>query len=201
MPSTQGARIGVVAGAASGLAIGLGLWPRLELDADNLIFLSAATAVGGWTGGWAPVLGHTSLDDVESTKVRGGLLAGAGGASLLATALVPRLHADRDVVGDALLLDAIFTGAGAGAGGLASRRADAPVWGMLGAGTAGLLLGGVLHTSIDLEESSGLVTFAGIEGVWAGAGCPTCCAPPRRSPARTTSLAWPPVASVPRVCR
>ena len=170
--STQGARIGVVAGAASGLAIGLGLWPRLELDGDNLIFLSAATAVGGWTGAWAPVLGHTSLGDVESTKVRGGLLAGAGGASLLATALVPSLHVDRDVVGNALLFDVIFSGAGAGVGGLASRRADAPVWGMLGAGTAGLLLGGVLHESVELEASQGLITFAALEGLWAGAWLP-----------------------------
>jgi hypothetical protein len=170
--STQGARIGVVAGTVSGLAIGLGLWPHLSFAGDNLIFMSAAAAVGGWTGAWAPVLGHASLGDVETVKVRGGLFAGAGGASILATALVPALHLDRDVVGSALLFDAIFSGAGAGGGALASRRADAPVWGMLGAGTAGLLLGGVLHDSIDLQASRGLVAFAGLEGLWAGAWLP-----------------------------
>jgi hypothetical protein len=170
--STQGARIGVVAGAASGLAIGLGLWPRLEFDTDNTIFLSAATAVGGWTGAWSQVLGHKSTDDVDSLKVRGGFLAGAGGASLLATALLPSLHVDADLVGNALLTDALFSGAGAGVGALASRRADAPVWGMLGAGTAGLLLGGALHDSIDLEQSRGLLTFAAIEGLWAGGWLP-----------------------------
>jgi hypothetical protein len=79
---------------------------------------------------------------------------------------------DTDLIGNALLVDALFSGAGAGVGALASRRADAPVWGMLGAGTAGLLLGGGLHDSIDLEESSGLVTFAALEGLWAGGWLP-----------------------------
>jgi hypothetical protein len=170
--STQGARIGTVAGAASGLALGLGLWPRLDFDTDNLLFLTAATAVGGWTGAWAPVLGHASLGDVDDMKVRGGLLAGAGGASILGTALLPALHVERDLLGDALLLDAIFTGAGAGAGALASRRDDAPVWGMLGAGVAGLVLGGDLHDAIDMEESAGLMAFGALEGAWAGAWLP-----------------------------
>ncbi len=170
--STQGARIGTVAGAASGLAIGLGLWPRLPFETDDLLFLSAASAVGGWTGAWVPVLGHASLGDVDGMKVRGALLAGAGGASILGTALLPALHVERDLLGDALLLDAIFTGAGAGAGALASRRADAPVWGMLGAGVAGLVLGGGLHDSIDLEAGRGLVAFGALEGAWAGAWLP-----------------------------
>ena len=170
--SSQGARIGVVAGAASGLAIGLGLWPRLDFDTDNMLFLSAATAVGGWTGAWSQALGHVSLDGVDSMKVRGGLLAGAGGTSILATVLLPSLHVDRDLLADALVVDALFTGAGAGVGGLASRRADAPVWGMLGAGTAGLLLGGVLHDSIDFEKSSGFIAFSALEGLWAGGWLP-----------------------------
>lgn len=170
--STQGARIGTVAGAASGLALGLGLWPRLDFDTDAMLLLSSASALGGWTGAWAPTLGHTSMNDVDGTKVRGGLLAGAGGASILGTALLPALHVERDQLGDALLLDAIFTGAGAGAGALASRRDDAPVWGMLGAGVAGLLLGGDLHDAIDLEESRGLVAFGALEGLWAGAWLP-----------------------------
>jgi hypothetical protein len=170
--STQRTRIGVVAGAASGLAIGLGLWPQLTFDTDSLLFVSAVSAVGGWTGAWAPVLGHRNIEDVDGQKVRGGLLAGAGGASLLGTALLPLLHVDRDLVGNALLLDGLFSGAGAGAGALASRRADGPVWGMLGAGTAGLLLGGALHDSIDVEQGRSLVAFGGLEGAWFGAWLP-----------------------------
>jgi hypothetical protein len=170
--STQGARIGTVAGAASGLAMGLGLWPRLDFDTDPMLFLSAASAVGGWMGAWAPVLGHASLGDMDGMKVRGGLLAGAGGASIVGTALLPALRVERDQLGDALLLDAIFTGAGAGAGALASRRDDAPVWGMLGAGVAGLVLGADLHDAIDLEESRGLLAFGALEGAWVGAWLP-----------------------------
>jgi hypothetical protein len=170
--STQGARIGAVAGTAGGLLLGLGLWPHLDFNGANLIFFSAASAVGGWTGAWSQVLGHGSLDDVDSTKVGGGFLAGAGGASILATALLPALHVDADLVGDALAADAIFSGAGAGMGALASRRADGPVWGMLGAGTAGLVLGGTLHDAIDFERSSGLLTFGALEGLWAGAWLP-----------------------------
>ena len=128
--------------------------------------------MGGWTGGLAQVLGHASLDDVEQTKIAGGVLAGAGGVSIVATALLPALHVDTDLIGNALVTDAIFTGAGAGVGALASRRADAPVWGMLGAGTAGLLLGGTLHESIDFERSTGLLAFGAIEGLWAGAWLP-----------------------------
>jgi hypothetical protein len=170
--STQGARIGAVAGATSGLLVGLGLWPRLEFDTDNLIFLSAASAVGGWTGAWSQVLGHGSLKDVDGAKVGGGLMAGAGGASFLATALLPALRVDTDLIGDALLTDMFFSGAGAGTGALISRRADAPVWGMLGAGTAGLLLGGTLHERIAFGPSSGLLTFGTLEGLWAGAWLP-----------------------------
>lgn len=168
--STQGARIGVVAGAASGLA--LGLVPHPELDTDELLTISAVTALGGWMGAWSQVLGHASLGDVENRKVSGGLLAGGGGAMLLGTALLPALHVDQDLLGNAMLLDGMFTGAGAGVGALASRRADAPVWGMLGAGTAGLVLGGALHSSIDIERSAGLLTFGTLEGLWLGAWLP-----------------------------
>jgi hypothetical protein len=144
----------------------------VDFNSDNLVALSAAAAVGGWTGAWAQVLGHGSLDEVEMKKVGGGFMAGAGGASLLTSALLPALRVDLDLIGNALLADALFTGAGAGVGALASRRADAPVWGMLGAGTAGLLLGATLHDAIDVEESLGLLSFGAIEGLWLGGWLP-----------------------------
>ena len=170
--SSRGARIGAVSGAAGGLALGLGLWPRIDFDGDGIILLSAASAVGGWTGLWSQVLGHSSLSSVDTRKLRAGLLAGAGGTSLLTSALLPVLHVDRDLVGNALVLDGLFSGAGAGIGALASRRADAPVWGMLGGGTAGLVLGGVLHDAIDFGDNRALVTFAALEGLWAGGWLP-----------------------------
>jgi hypothetical protein len=83
------------------------------------------------------------------------------------------LDIDTDMVEDALLLDGLLTVAGAGAGALASRRYDAPVWGMLGAGGAGLLLGGALHEEIDLDDSDRpLVTLAAIDGLWIGGWLP-----------------------------
>ncbi len=170
--STRGARVGLVAGASGGLLLGLGLWPRFELAADDGLFISAATAVGGFAGGWSQVLGHARLDDVRGRGVRAGVMAGAGGASLLATALAPALRVDRDLLGNALVAGVLFGGAGAGVGGLASRRADAPVWGMLGAGTGGLLLGGALHGSIDLRDGAGLLTFGALEGLWVGGWLP-----------------------------
>jgi hypothetical protein len=170
--SSRGARIGVVAGAAVGLAGGLGLWPRLDFNGDNLLFLSAASALGGWTGLWSQFLGHDSASTVDSTTMRAGLMAGAGGASMVASALLPALHVDSDLVWNALAIDGMFSGAGAGVGALASRRADAPVWGMLGAGSAGLLLGASLHNSIDFERASGFATFAALEGLWAGGWLP-----------------------------
>jgi hypothetical protein len=171
--SSQARRIGVLAGAGAGLAIGATLWPRLELSPADRLAVTAAIGVGGWTGAWTPLLGHARAGEVRSETQWGGLLAGAGGTSFLALALVPRLEIAPDLVGDALLLDGLLSGAGAGAGALASTRADAPVWGLLGAGTAGLVLGGALHDRIHLDaEDVPLVTLSGLEGVWYGAWLP-----------------------------
>jgi hypothetical protein len=169
---SQGTRIGAVAGATGGLTLGLTLWPRLQSDDDNLLFLSAASAVGGWTGYWAPLLGHASGNEVSASKHAGGLLAGAGGMSILTSALLPSLHVERDLTLKALALGGLFSGAGAGAGALASGRDDAPVWGMLGGGSAGLLLGGALHRSLDADRGSGLLALGALEGLWAGAWLP-----------------------------
>jgi hypothetical protein len=166
-------RIGMVAGTGAGLGVGALVWPRLELGSDGLLFTAAATTVGGWTGYWVPALGHASSADVSAEVRAGATLAGAGVASFGATLLATAAKPDRDLVEDALVLDAVWAGAGAGVGALASRRDDAPVWGLLGAGTAGLVLGGALHRSIEIDDADApLLTLAGVEGLWLGAWLP-----------------------------
>jgi hypothetical protein len=170
---TRARRVGAVAGATAGLGIGALLWPRVTLDADDRLALSAAIAIGGWTGVWAPALGHADVEQVRGETRVGGLLAGAGATSFLAMALVPPLHLEPDLVADAVVMDALFAGAGAGAGALASARADAPVWGLLGAGTAGLVLGGALHRRIEIDAADApLLALASIEGAWYGGWLP-----------------------------
>jgi hypothetical protein len=84
------------------------------------------------------------------------------------------VHPDSDLIADGMAVDAMFTAAGAGMGALASARADAPVWGMLGAGTAGLVLGGALHRSIEIDGADApLLTLATAEGLWLGGWLPT----------------------------
>jgi hypothetical protein len=70
-------------------------------------------------------------------------------------------------------MNALFAGAGAGAGALASTSDKAPVWGLLGAGTAGLVLGGALHRSIELDAADApLISLATAEGLWFGGWFP-----------------------------
>jgi hypothetical protein len=166
-------RIGAVAGASAGLGIGATLWPRLSLKPNDSLAIAAAVGIGGWTGGWATLLGHERASEVPDEKRWGGLLAGAGATSFLAMAVVPRLDVSPDLVGNALLLNGLLAGAGAGAGALASTRADAPVWGLLGGGTAGLVLGGALHDRIQFDAGAApLLTLSTIEGTWYGGWLP-----------------------------
>ncbi|MES1208645.1 MAG: hypothetical protein ABUS79_22130, partial [Pseudomonadota bacterium] len=80
---------------------------------------------------------------------------------------------DADLVVNAVAMDAVFTGAGAGVGALASARADAPVAGLLVGGATGLILGGALHDRIDLDHGDvPLLTLGAVEGLWAGAWLP-----------------------------
>jgi hypothetical protein len=135
--------------------------------------LTAALAVGGFNGALVPRLGHADSSDVSDKSTAGGILAGAGAASLLAASLATQLKIDPDLTLNAVTLDGIFTGAGAGIGILASQRDDAPVIGMLAAGGAGLLLGGALHKHINLsEDDAPYLTFAGGEGLWFGGFLP-----------------------------
>src|SRR6185295_8075649 len=87
--------------------------------------------------------------------------------------LVPALQVDDDLTTNAVAMDVVLSGAGAGIGALASRRADAPVWGLLAGGTAGLLAGGALHTAIDLgSDDTPLLSLAASEGLWLGGWLP-----------------------------
>ncbi len=171
--SSRGQRIGAVAGGAAGLALGAGLWPRLELRGTDAALIAGLSALGAWNGLLAPVLGHARADTVSRRQMTGGALAGVGAGTVLATALVPALEVDADLLANAFALDLLLTGAGAGAGALASPRLDAPVWGALGGGAAGLLLGGALHRSIEMDAGKHpLVALASVEGLWLGAWLP-----------------------------
>ena len=129
--------------------MGAGLWARSDFQPGALPFVTAALAVGGFDGALVPRLGHAESGDVSTKASQGGVLTGAGAGALLAASLATQIDVDGDMTANALTLDALFTGAGAGIGVLASKRDDAPVLGMLVAGSAGLLLGGedvdVLH--------------------------------------------------------
>jgi hypothetical protein len=171
--SSRPTRIGLVAGTSAGLALGGVVWPRLAFGPDDGAMTAVATALGGWTGLWLPALGHASFSQVSARSTWGGLLAGAGLSSIGASLVAPVVEVDDDFLFDATALYAIFSAAGAGAGALASPRDDAPVWGMLGAGTAGLLAGATLHRSIAFDESTmPFLAFATLEGAWLGGWIP-----------------------------
>ena len=171
--SSHGARVGMVAGSAAGLAVGATLWPRITLDDSDPYLIGGLTALGMWNGVWLPALGHAKFSEVSSTQQRGGLLAGGAAASLAATGLASFLRLDKDLMADGLFMDALWTGAGAGAGALASDRVDVPVAAMLGGGLAGLVLGSALHNSIDITtENVPLLTLSSMEGLWLGGWLP-----------------------------
>jgi hypothetical protein len=166
-------RIGAVAGAAAGLGIGAGLWPRLQVRGADAAMIASLLGLGAWNGLLAPGLGHADLGTVSERHTAGGVLVGAGASSLLATALVPALDLDRDLIGNALALDVLLTGAGAGTGALISQRHDASVWGALAGGTTGLVLGAALHRSIELDDRRiPLLRLTILEGLWLGGWLP-----------------------------
>ncbi|HEX7598460.1 MAG TPA: hypothetical protein VF518_09605, partial [Polyangia bacterium] len=171
--NSRGARIGTVAGAAAGLTAGALLWPRLKFDGPSLQLIGSMTALGVWNGVWLPALGHARADEIGSKRLWGGALAGGATASLVATGLASYLTVDADLIANAVTMNAVLAGAGAGVGAMLSDRFDAPVAGMLGGGLAGLLLGGTLHKRIDLStEDAPWLTLASMQGLWLGAWLP-----------------------------
>jgi hypothetical protein len=173
-PSTRPERMGMAIGTPLGLAVGALAFPRLRFDEGDGPFVAAGTGLGAWMGFWIPALGHASFDTITEQKRWGGILAGAGLGGTAASLLTPALQVDPDLVTNAIGLDAVWSAAGAGAGALASTRDDAPVWGMLGAGTAGLVLGGALHRSIEIgRQETPFLTLATAEGAWLGAWIPS----------------------------
>src|SRR5262249_6722164 len=142
----------------------------ITFDQTSAPYLAFAALEGAWLGGWIP-----SLTDGPTDRQRTGALVLGGfgrlGAALLSTAPV-RPHGD--LLADAALVDAPSTGAGAGAGALFSTSDKAPVWGLLGAGVAGTIVGGALHRRIELASADApLLTLAGAEGTWLGAWIPS----------------------------
>ena len=172
--SSRPTRIGLVAGTSAGLALGGLVWPRLTLGPDDGAMIAVGTTLGAWTGAWLPTLGHASFSDISARKPWGGFLAGAGLSSIGASLLAPVVEVDDDFLLDASASYAIFSAAGAGAGALVSKRDDAPVWGMLGVGTAGLLAGAGLHRSIAFDQTTApYLAFATAEGAWLGGWLPS----------------------------
>jgi hypothetical protein len=173
-PGTQPQRIGLTLGTAAGLGIGMAAWPRLTLGAGDGHFIAAGTLVSAWTGAWLPALGHERLSDVSGVKHVGGLLAGASLGAFASSLIAEAVEVDPAVTLNTLGVAAIFSGAGAGAGALASTRDDAPILGMLGGGATGLLLGGLRSATIDLDRQSAPLALLSIgEGLWFGGFAPT----------------------------
>ena len=183
--SSRPTRVGVVAGTSAGLALGgarRGRGSRLGPGDAAMIDASRRRSARGRASG-CPTLGHASTTTSRPRRRWGGLLAGAGLASIGASLLAPDARGRRAICSSTpSRVDALWTAAGAGAGALVSTRDDAPVWGMLGAGTAGLVLGGALHRSIAFDEHDApFLAFAGVEGAWLGGWIPSLHRRARRS--------------------
>lgn len=171
--TTRGRRTGLVLGSVAGLAIGGAAWPRGEIGTGDRALVLGLASLGGWNGYWLTSLGHASDAEVRTQDRWGAIFAGAGTGSFLATALVPFVEVDSDRSENALGLNALLAGAGAGVGGLASDRHDAVAGGILAGGAAGLLLGATLHEHIDItSDDTPLLAVAGVEGAWLGAWVP-----------------------------
>ncbi len=173
LDDSRAERTGALVGGVAGLGIGAALWPRLHFDDGDTSFVEGTGVAAAWTGMWLPALGASRWDDVSRVRMAGGLLAGLGIGTMGASALTPALTIDGDLVANALWMDAVFSGAGAGAGVLLSGRADRQATALLVGGTTGLVLGGALHDRIDLNgDDAPWVTFGVLEGAWLGAWAP-----------------------------
>ena len=175
----RAARIGITAGALVGMGIGMGAWNRSDWTSADAGLITTAMLVGGWTGAWLPTLQQPSLGAANQTRVMGGALAGVGLASFAASLIGPRVGVSSDLVENAIAMDVLFTGAGLGAGLLASKNDNTPIGSMLAAGTAGLLLGGATHKALDLSDADWpLMSLAITQGLFVGGWLPSALNPP-----------------------
>jgi hypothetical protein len=155
-------------GTVAGLGVGGALWSRLTLGPGDAGLIGGAGAVGAWTGAWLPVLGRAQWKDLNGEQEAGGLLAGGALSVVAASALTPALELDADLLSHALAMDAVFSTAGGGAAVLLTERADYTAAAVLGAGTAGLVLGGALHRQIDADAGGPWMALATAQGAWVG---------------------------------
>lgn len=174
---SQGARIGTSVGVLAGAGLGAAVWPRLlALEGERAVdplFVVTTTGLAGWYAYWTPKLGHAQASDVSARTTTGAVMASTGAASFLALGVSPWLRVDQDLIGDALVLDALMGASAAAAAHVASARDDAPVWGLLGGGTAGLVLGAALHERIAFApDRIPVFMLGGAEGAFIGALAP-----------------------------
>jgi len=166
---TRQLRLDMLAGTAAGLGLGMTSWSRLTLGPGDGRFIVVATTLGAWNGFWFPRLGHADAGTVDGSRRDGAVLAVAGASSFAAPLLAPVVEVSADALNDAMVMDGLASGAGAGVGALISARDDAPVAGLLLGGAAGLALGGLLHERIRWDGDHAALTLAGgLEGLWAG---------------------------------
>lgn len=171
--TSQPERIGATVGTVAGVTLGALAWPRVELTPSRSKLIRNATLISSWTGLWLPATAYTSIGDGFSNhalgrRMLGGVLAGAGAGSIVSSLAASSFELDDDALDDAAAGYLIWSGAGAGAGALFFQDDNAPVIGMLGAGTTGMVAYGLLHERIDFGDSAPLSAALGVQLGWLG---------------------------------
>lgn len=171
--SSRPLRWGLLGGTLGGAVLGGAVGSQLTWPDEAGGHMAAAAALGSWSGYWAGTLGHAANDDIDEARRWGLALAGAGAGTLAASYATAKLSIDDDLVANALALDAVFAVAGGGLAAAISDRADAVATGILGAGSAGLVAGGLLHDRLEVsaQEAPQLALGLGL-GAWGGALLP-----------------------------
>jgi hypothetical protein len=167
---TQGRRIGAVAGALTGSGLGALSWKNVSLkDASDRHTVIASTSIGGWSGYWA-----SRLMPNHEKNAPDGIIAGAGLGSLLAISAAPYVDVSDDLISDALVMDALFSGAAGGAAMMISTNDKTAAAAVLASGGAGLLIGGAFHKNLHLKEQSApLLNIAIVQGAFTGRMLPS----------------------------
>ena len=164
---TKARRLGAIAGAASGTALGALLWKRNSFanQADRNTTV-AASALGAWTGWWTSQL--LPNRDAKGTEFAG-VVAGAGLGSMLAISAAPYVNISDDVLTDAITMNVLVAGVSGGVATMTSTNERAAPAAVIAGGTAGLLLGSVLHDRITLASKGAPLLYLSItQGAFAG---------------------------------